>query len=481
MVVDSAEIGPQGEEIALRDGLVSSSPDYSEGGNCSESRVSLAGEGRLVAALDAVRTGLTFLEDHGESGRSTRKEGRERSSNSGVGSIPASDGPSRRSSVKRSHEEMAGGDSEIVTQGCEDVSSPGADVPQRESEEQPELSRLSSRIKVNAGADEDSRRDLRDGESLEFEGTIDSDEDVGSSGRKSVRRRLADTVTVPSEEGNYGVSFYPSVNDNPDSVSGMVAELERLIHYVMTKDKLRRGKASFMRDYLRTYLISKSALLDRSMHQDSADRSEWYAGVECLPDEVLKHVFSFLDGRDLSRCLMVSKRWNELASDDNAWKALCLQQWRSLETDPALWRLIDPSIDMQDPNKWRKVYPLIIGKPQWKCKLQKTGRFICHLIAHQIGGQVLGDEGIPSVLIVERRFNIAHLRQFVAQDSPFLYFEPETESDRIGYEEFIDYLVKRTRAGLALENDHRYIFVPPCDYSRDLNYEGTSLLGIVQT
>eukprot|EP00166_Cyanidium_caldarium_P004272 ctg_445.g232 len=37
---------------------------------------------------------------------------------------------------------------------------------------------------------------------------------------------------------------------------------------------------------------------------------------------------------------------------------------------------------------------------------------------------------------------------------------------RRGLPGFIDYLIQRTRAGLALDEDRRIIFIPPCDYSQ---------------
>lgn len=36
------------------------------------------------------------------------------------------------------------------------------------------------------------------------------------------------------------------------------------------------------------------------------------------------------------------------------------------------------------------------------------------------------------------------------------------------------------RAGLAVVDVRRFIFIPPCEYVRDLDYHGKSLLGAVQ-
>ncbi|KAI0567780.1 hypothetical protein FGB62_1g246 [Gracilaria domingensis] len=200
-----------------------------------------------------------------------------------------------------------------------------------------------------------------------------------------------------------------------------------------------------------------------------------------IPDEIAKHVFAFLGGRDLARAREVCKRWNDFASEERLWKRLCTQNWSSLETDQALWRILDKNITMGDPNCWRNIFPKIEKTPKWTCRLQKTGRFICNLIAHQISGTPIGDVGLPNVLVVERRFNIVHLQTFILNDASVLYFEPESEEDRHGFDEFIEYLNKRTRAGLALEEQRRFIFIPPCDYTRtQIDYHGRSLLGVVQ-
>eukprot|EP00179_Madagascaria_erythrocladioides_P004241 CAMPEP_0198328532 /NCGR_PEP_ID=MMETSP1450-20131203/15542_1 /TAXON_ID=753684 ORGANISM="Madagascaria erythrocladiodes, Strain CCMP3234" /NCGR_SAMPLE_ID=MMETSP1450 /ASSEMBLY_ACC=CAM_ASM_001115 /LENGTH=475 /DNA_ID=CAMNT_0044032675 /DNA_START=196 /DNA_END=1623 /DNA_ORIENTATION=- len=272
----------------------------------------------------------------------------------------------------------------------------------------------------------------------------------------------------------------PSSDDAPtDSVPRMVAELQTLLAYVASKTTLQDGSASFMRDYLRTLLYRTTPSSMSEMYSPTSARSAT-TFFEELPSEVTKRVFSFLGGRDLAMCRAVSKRTRELASDEALWRRLSTKRWRSLETDPAVWKLIDSGASQMDPQKWRKIYPTIVRSQQWRCRLQKTGRFICHLIAHQISGHPLGENGLPYTLIVERRFNIAHLATFVLPDASILYFEPETEKDRTGFEDFITYLTNRTRAGLALESERRYIFIPPCEFSRQMGYEGPSLLGVVQ-
>lgn len=163
-----------------------------------------------------------------------------------------------------------------------------------------------------------------------------------------------------------------------------------------------------------------------------------------------------------------------------------------MDTDDALWHLLEkawnlPAMKVTDDLRWIKIYPKLREGNQWRCGLKKTGRFVCNLIAHQVGGEDLGEvsttsyplstrpflaspfifslkscpvisvsdvfvfdewsgqDGLPHTLVVERRFNLRHLNQFVVANASILYFEPETERDRKGFESFIDYLVERTR------------------------------------
>jgi len=265
-----------------------------------------------------------------------------------------------------------------------------------------------------------------------------------------------------------------------DSVGNMIYELEKLLDYVSSTPKVRDGSASFMRDYLRTLLVKSSNAASVELERMTSKGAAPQASIQELPHEIVRHVFSFLHGKDLANMRLVCKEWNSFACESKFWRELCLRLWPSLETDESAWQLLERTIALKDPSRWQKIYPTIIQRSQWVCRLQKTGKFICNLNAHQIRGPGLGDQGLPETLVVERRFNIAHLPTFVLPEATILYFEPVTPQDRPGFEQFIDYLVKRTRAGLALEEERRFIFVPPCSYSETLGYTGQSLLGVVQ-
>lgn len=315
-----------------------------------------------------------------------------------------------------------------------------------------------------------------------FDVTLDSPSSPGT-GYKRMRS---------SADSDAGSSSCKDMDDpdilGPDSVPALVMQIRQLLDYVANKPSLQHGSASFVRDYLRTMLMTNSFSAEEAIELASkSHKAEVVAGrrkpSECfkrIPDELAKHIFGFLDGKHLARAREVCRRWNDFACEEPLWRTLCLKRWKALETDKDLWKLIDKEVDPDGPNRWRKIYPKVSKSSQWKCRLQKTGRFICNLVAHQISGTPLVG-GLPNVLVVERRFNILHLQTFVRPDASILYFEPEEETDRSGFDDFIEYLNKRTRAGLALEGQLRFIFIPPCDYTRtQVEYQGRSLLGVVQ-
>eukprot|EP00188_Purpureofilum_apyrenoidigerum_P005180 Plantae.Rhodophyta-Purpureofilum_apyrenoidigerum.ctg6488.p1 GENE.Plantae.Rhodophyta-Purpureofilum_apyrenoidigerum.ctg6488~~Plantae.Rhodophyta-Purpureofilum_apyrenoidigerum.ctg6488.p1 ORF type:complete len:387 (+),score=56.43 Plantae.Rhodophyta-Purpureofilum_apyrenoidigerum.ctg6488:69-1229(+) len=296
---------------------------------------------------------------------------------------------------------------------------------------------------------------------------VDTERCMGSL--ESNKRRRPQSIGL-QKDGEFGA----------DSVGNMIYELEKLLDYVSSTPKVRDGSASFMRDYLRTLLVKSSNAASVELDRKASKGIAPQASIQELPHEIVRHVFSFLHGRDLANMRLVCKEWNSFACESKFWRELCLRLWPSLETDESAWKLLEQSITLEEPSRWQKIYPTIIQRPQWVCRLQKTGKFICNLNAHQIRGPALGEQGLPETLVVERRFNIQHLPTFVLPEATILYFEPVTPQDRPGFEQFIDYLVKRTRAGLALDDERRFIFVPPCNFSETLGYNGPSLLGVVQ-
>eukprot|EP00188_Purpureofilum_apyrenoidigerum_P001844 Plantae.Rhodophyta-Purpureofilum_apyrenoidigerum.ctg20642.p1 GENE.Plantae.Rhodophyta-Purpureofilum_apyrenoidigerum.ctg20642~~Plantae.Rhodophyta-Purpureofilum_apyrenoidigerum.ctg20642.p1 ORF type:complete len:350 (-),score=57.51 Plantae.Rhodophyta-Purpureofilum_apyrenoidigerum.ctg20642:394-1443(-) len=327
---------------------------------------------------------------------------------------------------------------------------------------------------------------------------------VSRSTRKRTRGTVEDVMEVEGEDQHSMINRDDEDRLKPlqlaalapDSVPRMVMEIKKLIDYVQQKPLVQEGTASFMRDYIRTLLVrcSKQAEdtydKDKSPPEDEMESPCTYADdekekpkcmINTLPDYVLKKIFDLLNARDLSVARRVCKSWKACGDNPASWKRFCLERWRSLETDRALWKFLDKDIDVSSEDRWRKIYPTILKNPWWRCKLQKTNRFVCNLIVHQVRGEPLGED-MPPMLRVERRFQWDFLSTVITTELPILYFEPETDRDRPGFENFIQYLIDRQRAGLAEEdnNSRRFIFIPPCPYTRERSYEGDSLLGVVQ-
>ena len=204
--------------------------------------------------------------------------------------------------------------------------------------------------------------------------------------------------------------------------------------------------------------------------------------ADVFSDEVIRSFFSFLDGENLAKVRLVCRKWNELACDYSLWKKLCVKKWKSLETDEALWKLVFSDVSRENPNKWHQVFPKVAGKMEWTCKLEKKDRVLCNLRAHQLQGTPLGQDELPSTIVIERRFNMLYIRNFIKPEASMLHLEPLEDEDKQGFNDFIEYLVQRNRAGFGLERDKRFIFVPPGEYTKErLGYDGPSLIGAVQS
>ncbi len=213
-----------------------------------------------------------------------------------------------------------------------------------------------------------------------------------------------------------------------------------------------------------SWLISASSKMSGA--ELAAPRSSSSKLFDKLPEELTNCVLRFLDVETFAVARQVCKQWNKLVSIDLQWRAKCLKKWKALDTDEHLWSLLCPDIPCESQVRWSMVYPLIEQKPQWTFRLQKTGRFICNIVARQVAGPALCGNGLPSILIVERRFKLLHLKTYVHPNSAMFYFEPEEESDRTGFNDFIQYLTCRARAGLALDDQRCFIFIPPVRFHR---------------
>jgi len=261
-----------------------------------------------------------------------------------------------------------------------------------------------------------------------------------------------------------------------DTVEQLSRDIRNLIELVEKKATLRDSSASFMRDHLRTILAKSSYRAGRDIQPRLGENS----CMDLLSEPLSNKILGMLDPKDLAKLGSVSKKWYERTRGPELWKRHCLEKFSVLEEDEAVFELFgaDPSTD----KKWQTVYPALLRAPVWRFALRKPGKPVCNMVARIVNRTVIPPRILPPKLIVERRFDQRHLTEFVLEATYILYFEPETAEDVEGYRSFISYLTTRTRAGLAASDSIRYIFIPPCDYTRDtLKYKGSGLMGLILT
>lgn len=74
-----------------------------------------------------------------------------------------------------------------------------------------------------------------------------------------------------------------------------------------------------------------------------------------------------------------------------------------------------------------------------------------------------------------------YLPFFLNHDCTYFYLEPLTETDEKAYEDFVNYLIRRDRAGLVNTDKRRLMLIPPCrDLGQRVNYTGDRLIAVVQ-
>lgn len=64
-----------------------------------------------------------------------------------------------------------------------------------------------------------------------------------------------------------------------------------------------------------------------NLSQRNKNESLGAANFDDLPDEMMVHIFSYLNTLDRTRCAQVSKRWNMLAYSPQLWKKIYPTNW----------------------------------------------------------------------------------------------------------------------------------------------------------
>eukprot|EP00736_Rhodelphis_marinus_P009527 Rmarinus@m.4507 len=276
-----------------------------------------------------------------------------------------------------------------------------------------------------------------------------------------------DVSTVSDAEGEV-------MENHPNTAGDVLSVVSTFIADMQQKPLLLDASPSFVLDFLRT-------LQARYRNEYSCTRAAASPSISLLSlsEPLLKNIFLHLDGPTLLQCLTVCKDFHRVASDPRLWKSLCLRIAESFKTDPHLWHFFRRRVARNHPKSYQLLYVPLRERGSWTCALKKTGRFVCNLRILHLWGPPPNTR--PSELVVERRFNVDYLDTFILPDPCLLYFEPATPEDEAEYYGFISYLKSKHRAGLALEEDSRIIFIPPCSYAeRQFGYRGSRLLGVMQ-
>eukprot|EP00188_Purpureofilum_apyrenoidigerum_P001158 Plantae.Rhodophyta-Purpureofilum_apyrenoidigerum.ctg1612.p1 GENE.Plantae.Rhodophyta-Purpureofilum_apyrenoidigerum.ctg1612~~Plantae.Rhodophyta-Purpureofilum_apyrenoidigerum.ctg1612.p1 ORF type:complete len:357 (+),score=56.08 Plantae.Rhodophyta-Purpureofilum_apyrenoidigerum.ctg1612:182-1252(+) len=328
----------------------------------------------------------------------------------------------------------------------------------------------------NVGDEKEAQLEERETVGREATSGIDS---VGCAALVRTEEEDGSHVAPDDDSEHSETSGAPQSEDqhtctSDDTVDQLSRDIRNLIELVEKKSMLRDSSASFMRDHLRTILAKSSYRAGCENKPRQAETSS----IDFLADSLINKILDMLAPRDLARFGGVSKKWYERTRQPELWKRHCLDKFPVLEKDEALFELFgaDPTTD----RKWQMVYPSLLKAPVWRFALHKPGKRVCNLVARVVNRLDIPQRSCPNKLTVERRFDQKHLVEFVLEATYVLHFEPETAEDVEGYRSFISYLTLRTRAGLAASDTVRYIFIPPCDYTREsLKYNGTGLMGLI--
>ncbi|XP_062578649.1 F-box/LRR-repeat protein 5-like, partial [Saccostrea cucullata] len=137
---------------------------------------------------------------------------------------------------------------------------------------------------------------------------------------------------------NYGKKLRSALEDFTQKFIPHMEEEEEIFQPMLMKyfsfEELRSLKSKVIRKHQQTiedeYVENEECVSSSSDEEEKCMRSESRrepSGIECLPDEVLMAVFSYLNPRELCVSAQVSKRWNSLAMDGSNWRVLRPVQW----------------------------------------------------------------------------------------------------------------------------------------------------------
>ncbi|XP_061195443.1 F-box/LRR-repeat protein 5-like [Saccostrea echinata] len=136
---------------------------------------------------------------------------------------------------------------------------------------------------------------------------------------------------------NYGIKLRSALEDFTQKFIPHMEEEEEIFQPMLMKyfsfEELRSLKSKVIRKHQQTIeeeFVENEECVSSSSDEDEKCISESRRepqGVECLPDEVMMNIFSYLNPKELCTSAQVSKRWNSLAMDGSNWRVLRPVQW----------------------------------------------------------------------------------------------------------------------------------------------------------
>ncbi|KIC75386.1 hypothetical protein DB41_HN00180 [Neochlamydia sp. TUME1] len=108
------------------------------------------------------------------------------------------------------------------------------------------------------------------------------------------------------------------------------------------------------------------------------------SSIEQLPDELLLHIFSFLQASDLLEVELTCHQWKNLAEEEILWKSLYQQYFKMIEPVGETYKEDYFRMSKAD-HQWRKVDELLSSLEHGDLRPDEALRFFG--LANEIGGE----------------------------------------------------------------------------------------------
>lgn len=157
-----------------------------------------------------------------------------------------------------------------------------------------------------------------------------------------------------------------------------------------------------------------------------------------LPQDVLVHVFSFLDLQSLLSSSQVCRSWNIASSDNHLWQSLYTNtpQILSKNNNCVYGELTDEKWSQEANIDWRNIYKKAYDGFSWK-KLLTSSRGFCKHCHEIIWVSDIGNNKTFGLKCKYHQFNPISTRQIVEYiDGEYASSESDSDSDCDSYNEY---------------------------------------------